>query len=73
MQQNEELVALGGAFASFAVMLAIFVVAATLGLSILQRGREIALLRTVGAKPRQIRRLLVGEAVIVALAAGLAG
>jgi putative ABC transport system permease protein len=73
MQQNEELVALGGAFASFAVMLAIFVVAATLGLSILQRGREIALLRTVGATPRQIRRLLVGEAVIVALAAGLAG
>ena len=71
--QNEELVALGGAFGGLAVMLAIFVVAATLGLSVLQRGREIALLRTVGAKPRQIRRLLVGEALIVALAAGLAG
>jgi putative ABC transport system permease protein len=71
--QNEELVALGGAFGGLAMMLAIFVVAATLGLSVLQRGREIALLRTVGAKPRQIRRLLVGEAVIVALAAGLAG
>jgi putative ABC transport system permease protein len=71
--QNEELVALGGAFGGIAVMLAIFVVAATLGLSVLQRGREIALLRTIGAKPRQIRRMLVGEAVIVALAAGLAG
>jgi putative ABC transport system permease protein len=71
--QNEELVALGGAFGGLAVMLAIFVVAATLGLSVLQRGREIALLRTVGAKPRQVRRLLVGEAVIVALAAGVAG
>jgi putative ABC transport system permease protein len=71
--QNEELVALGGAFGGLAVILAIFVVAATLGLSVLQRGREIALLRTVGAKPRQIRRLLVGEALIVALAAGVAG
>jgi putative ABC transport system permease protein len=71
--QNEELVALGGAFGGLAVLLAIFVVAATLGLSVLQRGREIALLRTVGAKPRQIRRLLVGEALIVALAAGVAG
>jgi putative ABC transport system permease protein len=73
VQANEDLVALGGAFGSIAVMLAVFVVAATLGLSMLQRGREIALLRTVGAKPRQIRQLLVGEAVIVALAAGLAG
>jgi putative ABC transport system permease protein len=71
--QNEELVALGGAFGGLAMMLAIFVVAATLGLSVLQRGREIALLRTVGAKPRQIRRLLVGEALIVAIAAGVAG
>jgi putative ABC transport system permease protein len=71
--RNAELVSLGGFFGSFAAMLAIFVVAATLGLSVLQRGREIALLRTVGAKPRQIRRLLVGEALIVALVAGLAG
>jgi putative ABC transport system permease protein len=71
--QNDELVSLGGAFGGVAVMLAIFVVAATLGLSALQRGREIALLRTIGAKPRQIRRLLVREAMIVALAAGVAG
>jgi putative ABC transport system permease protein len=71
--QNDELVSLGGAFGGVAALLAVFVVAATLGLSVLQRGREIALLRTVGAQPRQIRRLLVGEAVIVALAAGAAG
>lgn len=73
VDQNEDLVGLAGAFGSFAAILSIFVVAATLGLSMLQRAREIALLRTVGAKPRQIRRLLVGEAMIVALAAGLAG
>jgi putative ABC transport system permease protein len=72
-QRNEELISLGGAFGGFAVLLAIFVVAATLGLSVLQRGRELALLRAVGAKPRQIRRLLLGEAAVVALAAGLVG
>jgi putative ABC transport system permease protein len=72
-QRNEELVSLGGAFGGIAVLLAIFVVAATLGLSVLQRGRELALLRAVGAKPRQIRRLLLGEAAVVALAAGLVG
>jgi putative ABC transport system permease protein len=72
-RSNEDLVAVGGTFGTFAVILAIFVVAATLGLSVLQRGRELALLRTVGAKPRQIRRLLVGETLIVALVAGLAG
>jgi putative ABC transport system permease protein len=72
-QRNEELVSLGGAFGGFAVLLAVFVVAATLGLSVLQRGRELALLRAVGAKPGQLRRLLVGEAAVVALAAGLVG
>jgi putative ABC transport system permease protein len=72
-QRNEELISLGGAFGGFAVLLAVFVVAATLGLSVLQRGRELALLRAVGAKPRQIRRLLRGEAAVVALAAGLVG
>jgi putative ABC transport system permease protein len=72
-QRNEDLIALGGAFGGIAVLLAIFVVAATLGLSVLQRGRELALLRAVGAKPRQIRRLLLGEAAVVALAAGLVG
>jgi putative ABC transport system permease protein len=72
-QRNEELISLAGAFGGIAALLAIFVVAATLGLSVLQRGRELALLRAVGAKPRQIRRLLVGEAAVVALAAGLVG
>jgi putative ABC transport system permease protein len=72
-QRNEELISLGGAFGGFAVLLAVFVVAATLGLSVLQRGRELALLRAVGAKPRQIRWLLLGEAAVVALAAGMVG
>jgi putative ABC transport system permease protein len=71
--RNDDLVALAAAFASTAAILAIFVVAATLGLSVSQRGREIALLRTIGATPRQVRRLVVREALVVALAAGLIG
>jgi putative ABC transport system permease protein len=71
--RNEELISLAGAFGGIAALLAIFVVAATLGLSVLQRGRELALLRAVGAKPRQVRRLLLGEAAVVALTAGLVG
>jgi putative ABC transport system permease protein len=71
VRRNNDLVAFAGAFGGTAVILAIFVVAATLALSVLQRSREIALLRTIGAKPRQVRRLLIRETVVVALAAGL--
>jgi putative ABC transport system permease protein len=71
VRRNDDLVELGSAFAGTAVLLAIFVVAATLGLSVMQRGREIALLRAIGATPRQVRRLLIREAFVIALAAGL--
>ena len=71
--RNEELIELGGAFGGFAALLAILVVAATLELSVLQRGREVALLRAVGAKPGQIRSLLVGEAVVLSVVAGVPG
>ncbi len=70
---NRELVDFGGAFGGTTAMLAVFIVAATLGFSILQRGREIALLRAVGATPGQVRRMIVGEAAIVAVVAGAVG
>lgn len=72
-ERNQQLVEFGGAFGTTAAMLAAFVVAATLGMTILQRGQELASLRTVGATPRQVRRLLVGEAALVAVLAALAG
>ena len=50
-----------------------FVVASTLGLSIQQREREIALLRAVAATPGQIRRMIAWEATIVALVGSAAG
>ncbi len=73
VQGNEDLISLGGAFGSFALLLAVFVVAGTLGLAVLQRGREIALLRAIGAKPRQVKMLLLGEAIVISGAAGIAG
>jgi putative ABC transport system permease protein len=67
------LIPVTAAFGGLAMFIAIFVVASTLGLSIQQREREIALLRAVAATPGQIRRMIAWEAGIVALAGSAAG
>ena len=51
----------------------IFVVAGTLSLHVLQQRRTWGLLRTVGMTPGQVRRLVVAEALTVAVAACIAG
>src|SRR3954452_10340368 len=61
------------AFTGLALFIALFVVVSTMGLSIQQREREIALLRAVAATPGQIRRLLGWEAAIVGLVGSAAG
>ncbi|MDY7090798.1 MAG: ABC transporter permease, partial [Actinomycetota bacterium] len=61
------------ALAIMALFTTIFVVAATLALATAQRRREIGLLRTIGADPRQIRRMVLGEAVIVGLLGSAVG
>ncbi|HYK69353.1 MAG TPA: ABC transporter permease [Streptosporangiaceae bacterium] len=48
---------------------AIFIVASTLGLAVQLRRRQIALLRAVGATPRQLRRLVLGQTLLVAIPA----
>ncbi len=67
------LIPVTAAFGGLAMFIAIFVVASTLGLSIQQREREIALLRAVAATPGQIRRMIAWEAAIVALVGSAAG
>ncbi|MFG2006100.1 FtsX-like permease family protein [Spirillospora sp. NPDC048911] len=62
-----------GPMGGIGLFLAIFVIAGTFGLSILQRGREIALLRAIGATPGQVRRMLLAEACSVALVAAVPG
>lgn len=51
----------------------IFLVASTFAFAVAQRRREIALLRTVGATPRQVRRMVVTEAAVVGIASAVAG
>jgi putative ABC transport system permease protein len=67
------LIAVTAAFGGLALFIAIFVVASTMGLSIQQREREIALLRAVAGTPGQIRRMISWEAAIVGLVGSAAG
>ncbi len=67
------LLALCGTFGGLAILIAMFVVASTLGLSVVQREREVALLRAIAATPRQVRRMIASEAVLVALVASAVG
>src|SRR5215469_6462080 len=70
---RQVLIPVTAAFGGLAMFIAMFVVASTLGLSIQQREREIALMRAVAATPGQIRRMIAWEAAIVALAGSVAG
>ncbi|MEU4147189.1 ABC transporter permease [Streptomyces parvulus] len=70
---KETLTGLGGSFGGVATLVAVFTAAGTVALSVGQRGREFALLRAVGATPRQIRRAVAAEALLVAPLAGLLG
>ncbi|MDT0447581.1 FtsX-like permease family protein [Streptomyces hesseae] len=67
------LTALGGSFGGIAAMTAVFVVMGTIALATAQRAREFALLRAIGATPRQIRRTIAAEAMLVAPVAGALG
>ena len=70
---GETLIAVAAVFGGIAVMVALLVVASTLALSVQQRQREIALLRAIGATPRQVRRMILGETLVVAALATAVG
>ena len=70
---QEALTGLGGSFGGIAAMTAVFVVMGTLSLAVGQRAREFAMLRAIGATPRQIRRTIATEAMLVAPLAGVLG
>ncbi|MFD6886018.1 FtsX-like permease family protein [Streptomyces sp. NPDC059957] len=70
---QEVLTGLGGSFGGIATLVAVFTAAGTVALSLGQRSREFALLRAVGATPRQIRRTVATEALLVAPVAGALG
>ena len=62
-----------GRWAGSPALVALFVVAGTFTLAIVQRRREVAVMRALGAAPHQVRRLIAGEALIVSLVAGVLG
>jgi putative ABC transport system permease protein len=57
----------------FAVVIALLGITNTLALSIVERTREIGLLRAVGMTRRQLRSMIRAEAVLVSVVAVLAG
>lgn len=59
------LISMSAVFGGIAVMVAVFVVGSTLALLIQQRLREMALLRAMGSLPGQLRRMVVGETLVV--------
>ncbi len=56
-----------------AELIAVLGIVNTLALSVFERTRELGLLRVVGTTRRQVRRMVRGESVIVALLGGLVG
>ncbi|MEU8797428.1 FtsX-like permease family protein [Spirillospora sp. NPDC048819] len=68
-----KLISMGGALGGTALLVAILVVSGTFALSVQQREREIALLRAVAATPRQVRRMIGREALLVGFVAGPLG
>ncbi|NWF27064.1 ABC transporter permease [Streptomyces sp. PKU-EA00015] len=65
--------ALLGTAGGVAVFVSVFVVASTFAFAVALRRREFGLLRTAGATPGQVRRLLLTESLVVGALASAAG
>ena len=68
-----QVTALLGALLATAIVIALFGIANTLSLSVLERTRESALLRALGLTRRQLRRMLTAEALLIGLLGGIVG
>ncbi|MFI9644809.1 FtsX-like permease family protein [Streptomyces sp. NPDC052040] len=64
---GKNLVSMSAVFGGLAAMVTVFVVASTLGLSLQQRQRQMALLRAIGSTPGQVRRMVLAETFTVAV------
>lgn len=68
-----QLGSLFGFFGVLALFVAVFVIAGTVSTLVLQRSKELALLRSIGATPRQVRRLVRWEAMALGVLGSLLG
>ncbi|MEM9564913.1 MAG: FtsX-like permease family protein [Actinomycetota bacterium] len=60
-------------FAGVSLFVSIFIIYNTFSIVLGQRTRELALMRTVGADPAQIRRSVLGEAAVIGVVASAIG
>ncbi|MEV0911524.1 ABC transporter permease [Streptomyces hokutonensis] len=75
-RDSEALTAMNAMFGTaggVTTFVSVFVVASTFAFSVAQRRREFGLLRTAGATPGQIRRMVFAEALAVGMLASAAG
>ncbi len=70
---SSNLIPLAAVSGPLMMVVAMFIVASTLGLAVQLRRRQIALLRAVGATPRQLRRLVLRQTLLVAIPAACFG
>ncbi|MFD9074108.1 FtsX-like permease family protein [Streptomyces lasiicapitis] len=63
----ESLTTAASVVGGYGTLLVFFAVASTLTVNVRQRSEEINLLRCTGATPAQIKRMVVGEAAVIAL------
>lgn len=71
--QVDQMVALFSGLLGLALVIALLGIANTLALSIVERTREIGLLRAVGMGRRQVRSMIRREAIVIALFGALLG
>lgn len=71
LASQRTVVILSAVFGSSVVLIVMFGVASTLGLSLQQRAREMALLRAVGSTPHQLRRMILTETAVLSVASVL--
>ncbi|NGO77194.1 FtsX-like permease family protein [Streptomyces sp. YC504] len=69
---EETLTTMGSVVGGWGLCLVAFAAASTIGLSVRQRTAEIALLKSAGAAPAQVTRMVVAEAGLIALVATVA-
>ena len=72
-QAIDRFLAVTAALLLLAEVIAVLGIVNTLALSVFERTRELGLLRAVGTTRRQIRRMVRGESVVVALLGGIVG
>ncbi|MEV1113912.1 FtsX-like permease family protein [Actinosynnema sp. NPDC049800] len=67
--ESDDLLLISLMLASVAFLVSLLGIAVTLTLALQNRHRELALMRAVGATPGQLRRMVLGETIAVALVA----